>query len=193
MKRFWVFMTLLLTIFSLFAEEENSQDENACDYARQAKDIEVWQKYLEKFPEGKCAFEAETEIEKLKNENQAPEQPAEERAEEEKYEKEPTFMVMTLEPVVYYRPYKAAGISLLVVGLAADLAGGITYYTGWFKDDSKMMLGGLITSIVGAPLWITGAVLLSIRKPMPSKNVELSSLSVAPTKGGAYASFGLNF
>ena len=197
MKRFWVFVTLLLTIFSLFAEEENSQDENACDYARQAKSIEVWQKYLEKFPEGKCAFEAESEIEKLKNEIQTREQSAETPAEEEKYEPEqapePTYIVLTQEPVVYYRPYKAAGISLLVVGLAADVAGGITYYTGWFKDDSKMMLGGLITSIVGVPLWITGAVLIGIRKPMPSKNVEVSHLSVAPTKGGAYASFGLNF
>lgn len=200
MKRFFLFSALLFVIFSLFAEEENSQDENACGYARQAQNIEVWQKYLEKFPEGKCAFEAETEIERLKNENPAPEQPAEtpaeeEKAEEEKYEPapEPTYIVLTQEPVVYYRPYKAAGISLLVVGLAADVAGGITYYTGWYKDDSKMMLGGLITSIVGVPLWITGAVLIGIRKPMPSKNVEVSHLSVAPTKGGAYASFGLNF
>ncbi len=178
MKRFWVFVTLLLSIFSLFAEEEISQDENACDYARQSKSIEVWQKYLEKFPEGKCAFEAESEIEKLKNDNQP--------AEEEKYEPapEPTYIVLTSEPVLYYRPYKTAGISLLVVGLAADVAGGITYYTGWFKDDSKMMLGGLITSIVGVPLWITGAVLIGIRKPMPSQNVEISHLSVAPTKGG---------
>ncbi|MBP5406309.1 hypothetical protein J6Z19_04065 [bacterium] len=193
MKRFWVFAILLFTIFTLFAEDENSLDENACDYARQAKNIEVWQKYLEKFPEGKCAFEAETEIERLKNENQAPEKPAETPAEEEKYEKEPTYIVLTQEPVVYYRPYKTAGISLLVVGLAADVAGGITYYTGRFKDDSKMMLGGLITSIVGVPLWITGAVLLGIRRPLPDQKVELNSFSVAPTKGGAYASLGFHF
>ncbi len=191
MKRFFVFSALLFVIFSLFAEEENSQDENACNYARQAQSIEVWQKYLEKFPEGKCAFEAESEIERLKNGSSTDEQPAD--TPEEKPEKEPTFIVLTYEPVVYYRPYKTAGISLLVVGLAADVAGGITYYTGWYKDNSKMMLGGLITSIVGVPLWITGAVLIGIRKPMPSKNVEVSHLSVAPTKGGAYASFGLNF
>ena len=191
MKRFFVFSALLFVIFSLFAEEENSQDENACNYARQAQSIEVWQKYLEKFPEGKCAFEAESEIERLKNGSSTDEQPAD--TPEEKPEKEPTVIVLTYEPVVYYRPYKTAGISLLVVGLAADVAGGITYYTGWYKDNSKMMLGGLITSIVGVPLWITGAVLIGIRKPMPSKNVEVSHLSVAPTKGGAYASFGLNF
>ena len=191
MKNFFVFSALLFVIFSLFAEEENSQDENACDYARKTQSAEVWQKYLGKFPEGKCAFEAETEIERLKNENQAPEQPAE--TPEEKPEKEPTFIVLTHEPVLYYRPYKTAGLALLVTGLAADVAGGITYYVGWYKDDSKTMLGGLITSIVGLPVWITGSILLVIRKPVPNQTVELSSLAVSPIKGGAYASFGLNF
>ena len=192
MKRFFVFISLLSTVFSLLAEDENSQDNNACDYARKAQNIEIWQKYLEKFPEGKCAFEAESEIERLRNDNLASEQLVT-PTEEEKYEKEPAYIVLTQEPVVYYRPYKTAGISLLVIGLAADVAGGITYYTGWFKNDSKTMLGGLITSIVGVPMWITGAILIGIRKPMPNKNVELSNLSVSPTKGGAYASLGLNF
>ncbi len=195
MKKFFLLTALLLAVFALFPEEEGSQDDNACDYARKAQNIEVWQKYLEKFPEGKCAFEAESEIAKLQNGTPEAEQPAETPAEEEKYEKEkePTYIVLSSEPVLYYRPYKAAGISLLVIGLAADVAGGVTYYTGWYKDDSKMMLGGLITSILGVPLWITGAVLIGIRRPVPNQNVELSSFSVAPTKGGAYASLGFNF
>ena len=45
--------------------QENTSDKNACEYARQAKNIEVWQKYLEKFPEGNCVFEAEAEISEL--------------------------------------------------------------------------------------------------------------------------------
>lgn len=116
-------------------------------------------------------------------------------AEEETYEREeqPTVVVMTYEPVVYYRPYKAAGISLLAIGLAADLAGGIVFYTGWFKNDDPMMYGGLITSLVALPVWVTGAVLFSIRRPMPKSKVELNNLSVSPIKGGAYASLGLNF
>ena len=191
MKRFFVFSALLFAIFTLFAEDENSQDDNACDYARKTRDIEVWQKYLEKFPNGKCSFEAETEIERLKNGSSTDEQPAD--TPEEKPEKEPTFIVLTHEPVLYYRPYKTAGIALLATGLAADVAGGITYYTGWYKDDSKMMLGGLITSIAGLPVWITGSILLGIRKPVPNQTVELSSMAVSPIKGGAYASFGLNF
>ena len=55
------------------------------------------------------------------------------------------------------------------------------------------MLGGLITTILGVPLWVTGSVLIGIRKPVPNQNVEVSSFSIAPTKGGAYASLGLNF
>jgi len=192
MKKLFLFISLFFAVFTLLAEDETSQDDNACDYARKAQNIEVWQKYLEKFPAGRCAFEAESEIERLKNENSEPEQPTETPSEDKK-EKEPTYIVFTQEPVLYYRPYKTAGISLLVVGLAADLAGGITYYTGWYKNDSKMMLGGLITSIGGLPLWITGSVLIGIRRPVPNQNVELSSLSVAPTKGGAYASLGFNF
>ena len=194
MKRFSLFIALLLAVFYLFPEDETSSDDNACDYARKTQSIDVWQKYLEKFPEGKCAFEAESEIEKLKNNDSTEEQPSETPAEGQKEpEKEPTYIFFTSEPVLYYRPYKTAGIALLVVGLAADVAGGITYYTGWYKDDSKMMLGGLITTILGVPLWVTGSVLIGIRKPVPNQNVEVSSFSIAPTKGGAYASLGLNF
>ena len=116
-------------------------------------------------------------------------------AEGESYEREDkqTVVVLTYEPVYYYRPYKAAGISLLAIGLAADVVGGIVFYTGMYKDDAPMMYGGLITSLVGLPMWITGVVLLSIRKPVPNSSVELRNFSVSPVKGGAYASLGLNF
>ena len=115
--------------------------------------------------------------------------------EEEEYERErkETIVIMSYEPVLYYRPYKAVGISLLAVGLAADLVGGIVFYTGWFKDDDPMMYGGLITSLVGLPMWITGAILFGIRRPVPNSSVELRNFSVSPVKGGAYASLGLNF
>ena len=125
----------------------------------------------------------------------AEEQPADAPNEEKNYEreKERTYVVLAYEPVLYYRPYKVVGISLLAVGLAADVVGGIVYYTGVLKDDTPMMYGGLITSIVGVPMWITGIVLFSIRKPVPNQSVELNNFSISPTKGGAYASLGLNF
>lgn len=174
MKRFLLLTALLLTVFTLFPEEAESETETL-NNNDQAEELPA---------EQPAEAPAETPAE----------QPAETPAEEKKEpEKEPTYIILSTEPVLYYRPYKTAGIALLVVGLAADVAGGITYYTGWFKDDDKMMLGGLITSIVGAPLWITGAVLIGIRKPVPNQNVEVSSFSVAPTKGGAYASLGLKF
>ena len=45
---------------------QNSQDKRACEYAEQEENIETWETYLEKFPNGECAFEAETKIKKLK-------------------------------------------------------------------------------------------------------------------------------
>ena len=190
MKRFLLLTALLLAVFALFPEEAESETEtlNNNDQAEELPAEQPAEAPTEQQAEQPAEAPAETPAET------PAEQPAETPAEEKKEpEKEPTYIILTTEPVLYYRPYKTAGIALLVVGLAADVAGGITYYTGWFKDDDKMMLGGLITSIVGAPLWITGAVLIGIRKPVPNQNVEVSSFSVAPTKGGAYASLGLKF
>ena len=185
MKRFLLLTALLLAVFTLFPEETESAEELNNENPAEAQPAEQPEAQpTEQSAEQPAEQPAETPAE-------TPEEtPAEEKKEPEK---EPTYIVLTTEPVLYYRPYKTTGIALLAVGLAADVAGGITYYTGWFKDDDKMMLGGLITSIVGAPLWITGAILIGIRKPVPNQNVELSSFSVAPTKGGVYASFGLNF
>ena len=45
---------------------QNSQDKRACEYAKKEENIETWETYLEKFPNGECAFEAETKIRKLK-------------------------------------------------------------------------------------------------------------------------------
>ena len=186
MKRFLLLTALLLAVFTLFPEETETETEtlNNNDQAEELPAEQPAEAPAEQQAEQPTEAPAETPAE----------QPAETPAEEKKEpEKEPTYIILTTEPVLYYRPYKTAGIALLAVGLAADVAGGITYYTGWFKDDDKMMLGGLITSIVGAPLWITGAILIGIRKPVPNQNVEVSSFSVTPTKGGVYASLGLNF
>ena len=177
MKRFLLLTALLLAVFTLFPEETEGAEELNNENPAEAQPAEQ--------PEAQPTEQPA---------EQPAETPTETPAEEQKEPaKEPTYIILTTEPVLYYRPYKTAGIALLVVGLAADVAGGITYYTGWFKDDYNMMLGGLITSIVGAPLWITGAVLIGIRKPVPNQTVEVSSFSVAPTKGGAYASLGLKF
>ena len=189
MKKISLLTALLLAVFTLFPEEAEGSEELNNNDPVEAQPAEQPAETLAEQP-------AETPAEQPEAQptEQQEETPAETPAEEQKEPaREPTYIVLTTEPVLYYRPYKTAGIALLVVGLAADVAGGITYYTGWFKDDDKMMLGGLITSIVGAPLWITGAVLIGIRKPVPNQNVEVSSFSVAPTKGGAYASLGLKF
>lgn len=45
---------------------QNSADQRACEYAKKEANIETWETYLEKFPNGECAFEANVEIRKLK-------------------------------------------------------------------------------------------------------------------------------
>jgi len=68
MKKFFVFVAVLFAAVSVFAENSGDvQDQQACEYARRVESLEVWQNYLEKFPNGICSFEAENEIANLKN------------------------------------------------------------------------------------------------------------------------------
>ena len=45
---------------------QNSADQRACEYAKKQRNLETWILYLKKFPDGECAFEAESKIKKLK-------------------------------------------------------------------------------------------------------------------------------
>lgn len=66
MKKVFCAVILFATFFPiiLFAAAEENADTQACNYARQANDIKVWEAYLKKFPKGTCAFIAESELEK---------------------------------------------------------------------------------------------------------------------------------
>jgi len=48
----------------------NSQDKNACEYAKNEGSLETWEEYLATFPNGECAFEAKSKIRKLKKEDE---------------------------------------------------------------------------------------------------------------------------
>lgn len=63
MKKLFVVFAVCMLFVPLFAAEENA-DTQACDYARKANDVKVWEAYLRKFPKGTCTFIAETELEK---------------------------------------------------------------------------------------------------------------------------------
>lgn len=63
MKKLFVVFAVFMLFVPLFAAEENA-DTQACEYARKANDVKVWEAYLRKFPKGTCAFIAETELEK---------------------------------------------------------------------------------------------------------------------------------
>ena len=49
---------------------QNSQDHKACEYARNEKSVEVWNEYLESFPNGECSFKAKAEIKKMQKEKE---------------------------------------------------------------------------------------------------------------------------
>ncbi|MBP5435589.1 DUF1566 domain-containing protein [bacterium] len=57
MKKLFVVFALIFVSSMLFAE---SSDEMACKFARKVGTVDVWKNYLETFPGGSCAFEAES-------------------------------------------------------------------------------------------------------------------------------------
>ncbi|HPM48141.1 MAG TPA: DUF1566 domain-containing protein [bacterium] len=42
--------------------KEDNSDKNACIYAREKNSLEIWEKYISKYPKGECAFQALEEI-----------------------------------------------------------------------------------------------------------------------------------
>ena len=81
-------------------------DKTACRAAEKKNSVDGWKEYLKEYPNGKCAVQAQTAIQK-------PEAKKSEKAVEKTDEK----------PVETYRPYKTAGISLIVAGAVVVAAG----------------------------------------------------------------------
>lgn len=116
--------------------------------------------------------------------------------------KEGDMSIVNNEPVRYYRPYKGWGITLLVLGGIAltEIMPIMAYCADYqlHEDDDpdeykKFKAAAIATGVIGGVFIISGAIITAVRRPVPRKNVEISNLSVAPTKGGAYASLGLEF
>ena len=152
MKKVLVFVAALFAVSSVWGEASwDDQDQQACEYARRAESREVWQNYLERFPNGICSFEAENEIENLKNGGSKRNSP------------ESSVVVINNEPVRYYKPYKASGTALLVIGLLADLVVADGLIIGGVANGSVgMFVAGIGVGIVGFPMWISGAVFAGI-------------------------------
>lgn len=64
---------------------------------------------------------------------------------------------------------------------------------GAASDSSGLVIAGVATGVIGLPMWITGAALLAKKRPVPDQKIELSNLSVSPTKGGMFTSVGFRF
>ena len=184
MKKIVVFLASLFCAAQLLADDGYLQEVNACEYARKENSIRVWEEYLKAFPNGICRFEAENEIENLKN--------GKTKQEPEKN----TVVVVNQEPVEYYRPHKGGGTALLVTGLLMDLVvSDALFIVGVNRGSSTMVGAGILTGVGGLAMWISGAVLLSEKKPVPhqQQKVEVSQASIFPTKGGMFASVGFKF
>ncbi len=208
MKKVFVFVAVLFTAVSVFAEISGDvQDQQACEYARRAGSTEVWQKYLEKFPNGSCGFEAENEIANLKNGT----------AKQKSREPDSHNIVeKNTEQVRYYRPYKGFGITLLILGGIAltdvmpimiycmkqhDDYTYINYYgrertdEDEYKQYKKFRDASIAMGVIGGVFILGGIIFTAAKRPVPNQNqkIELSNLSVAPTKGGMFTSVGFRF
>jgi len=208
MKKFFVFVAVLFAAASVFAENSGDvQDQQACEYARRAESVEVWQKYLEKFPNGICSFEAEIEIANLKNgvRKQKSIEP-----DSQSIVKENT------EQVRYYRPYKGFGITLLILGGTAltevmpimiycmkqhddytyiNIYGRERTDEDEYKQYKRFRDAAISMGVIGGTFILGGIIFTATKRPVPNQNqkIEVSSLSVSPTKGGMFTSVGFRF
>lgn len=199
MKKVLIFVAVLFAAVSVFAEFSGDvQDQQACEYARRAGTTEVWQKYLEKFPNGICSFEAENEIANLKN-----------RATKQKSEESDSQSVVEedSEQVQYYRPYKGFGITLLILGgialtevmpITAYFAAAYSDPDDYDYDESKykdLKNASIAMGVIGGAFILGGIIFTATKRPVPNQNqkIELSNLSVAPKKGGMFTSVGFRF
>ena len=116
------------------AQAKAEFDKTACKTAEKKNSAESWKEYLQEYPNGKCSAQARTVIQKLeaeksekavkKNADKAPEQSSEK----------------VLENT--YHPYKATGISLIVVGAVVAVAGVAGFHVAYDKeyDNYKKMM-----------------------------------------------------
>jgi hypothetical protein len=62
MKKFMFLFVILFVALTVFGQAGNIQDQQACEYARKKKSAKIWLEYLDKFHNGMCRFEAESEL-----------------------------------------------------------------------------------------------------------------------------------
>ncbi len=87
------------------------------------------------------------------------------------------------------RAIKIAGISTLAAGAALMVTGGAMLAGGGGVES-----GGFVILCAAPAIVVTGVIMTPIGVIRERKaRIELESLAVAPTKGGAYASLGFNF
>ena len=106
------------------------------------------------------------------------------------------------------RRIKKAGYAMLGIGGGLFLLGGILFGVGVNSSSSEygedyyyeeegdygLIAGGIAMFTIGSAAIVTGASMAPVGAVREKKaRIYLNSLSVAPTKGGAYAQVGFNF
>ena len=104
-------------------EAKDELDKTACKAAEKENSIDGWKEYLKEYPEGKCVPQAGSAIKKLEAE------------ESEKAKK--AVKKTDGKPVETYRPYKTAGISLIVAGAVVTVAGVAGFHVASDKEYNK--------------------------------------------------------
>ena len=105
------------------------------------------------------------------------------------------------ENLEFNRKIKIAGYSMLGAGAGIFIIGGVLFGVGAREKepgegaaDMNLVESGFAMFGIGSCLIITGTIMAPIGAIREKKaRIELNNLSVAPTKGGAYASLGFSF
>ena len=94
---------------------------------------------------------------------------------------------------------KKTGYGMLIVGATSMGIGGLCFglqedIDGYEDYNNNMVATGISLLVIGGAVLLTGAILAPVGA-VREKNarIELNSLSLAPTKGGMFASVGFNF
>ena len=94
------------------------------------------------------------------------------------------------------RKIKIAGYSMLGVGGGISLVGSILFSVSFNNDDDSdgLIIGSFSMLAIGSAAIITGVIMAPVGAVREKKaRIKLETLSITPTKGGAYAQVGFTF
>ena len=108
------------------AKAKDEFDKTACRNAEKKNTVNSWEEYLKEYPNGKCSVQARTAIQKFEAVQAEKTEKIEKSEAVEEFETVENFEETAERETI--RPYKTAGISLLVTGAVVGALGGVSFY-----------------------------------------------------------------